>query len=96
MANIKFKFEHDPAKAAANLRNHGVTFDEAITVFDDPLSSTLDDDQHSLDERRFIIVGMSTRQRILFVVYTEFTSAIRLIGARLATTTERRQYEEVS
>jgi uncharacterized DUF497 family protein len=91
-----FIFIYDPEKAAANLRNHKVSFDEAITVFDDPLSSTLDDDQHSIDERRFITVGMSTRHRILFVVYTETTSAIRLIGARLATTTERSQYEEVS
>jgi uncharacterized DUF497 family protein len=89
-------FEFDPAKAAANLRNHGVSFEEAITVFDDPLSSTLDDDQHSIDERRFITVGMSTHHRILFVVYTESTSAIRIIGARLTTTTERNQYEEVS
>jgi uncharacterized protein len=96
MSSTRITVEFDPDKAASNLSNHSVSFDEAITVFDDPLSSTLDDDQHSLDERRFITVGMSTRHRILFVVYTESTSAIRLIGARLATTAERRQYEEVS
>jgi uncharacterized protein len=89
-------FEFDPGKADANLRKHGVSFEEAMTVFLDPLASTLDDDQHSHDERRFITVGLSSRKRVLFVVYTETTSAIRLIGARLADPTERRQYEEVS
>ena len=57
-----------PAKAAANLRKHGVSFDEAVTVFADPLRSTLDDNTHSFDEQRFIAVGQSTRGRILFVV----------------------------
>jgi hypothetical protein len=89
-------FEFDPAKAASNLKKHGVSFEEAVTVFRDPLSSTLLDDQHSADETRFITVGQSAKRRILFVVYTETTSGIRLIGARLATATERQQYEEVS
>jgi uncharacterized DUF497 family protein len=75
-------FEFDPAKAAANLKKQGVSFDEAATVFDDPLSSTLPDDQHSDDEDRFITVGMSALQRLPFVVYTERDSRIRLIGAR--------------
>jgi uncharacterized DUF497 family protein len=88
------RFEYDPRKAAINLRKHGVSFDEAITVFDDPLASTLPDDQHSLDEHRFITVGMSFKQRLLFVVYTETTSGIRLIGARPATAAEVEQYEE--
>ena len=61
-------FEYDPAKAATNLKKHGVSFAEAMTVFDDPLASTLPDDQHSLDENRYITLGMSSRQRILFVV----------------------------
>jgi uncharacterized DUF497 family protein len=87
-------FEYDPAKAASNLKKHGVSFAEAMTVFDDPLASTLPDDQHSLDENRYITVGMSSRQRILFVVYTETTSGIRLIGARPATAVEVEQYEE--
>lgn len=86
--------EFDPEKAASNLKKHGVSFAEAFTVFDDLLSSTLLDDQHSDDEFRFVVVGMSFRQRLLFVVYTETTSGIRLIGARLATATEREQYEE--
>lgn len=87
-------FEFDPAKAASNLRKHRVSFTEAMTVFGDPLASTLLDDQHSHGETRFITVGLSSRQRILFVVYTETTSGIRLIGARLATALERKQYEE--
>ncbi|MBS1821005.1 MAG: BrnT family toxin [Acidobacteria bacterium] len=89
------RFEYDPRKAAANLRKHRVSFDEAITVFADPLRSTLLDEEHSLDEQRFITVGQSTRDRILFVVYTESDSSVRLIGARVATATERKQYEEV-
>ena len=87
-------FEHDPRKAARNLKKHGVSFTEAMTVFDDPLSSTLPDDTHSEDEIRFITVGRSSRQRILFVVYTESISDTRLIGARTATAAEIRQYEE--
>jgi uncharacterized DUF497 family protein len=89
-------FEHDPRKAASNLRKHRVSFTEAMTVFDDPLSSTLPDDQHSIDESRWITVGESSRHRILFVVYTETISGIRLIGARPASAAEIRQYEEVS
>ena len=65
-----------------------------MTAFDDPLASTLPDDQHSLDESRYITLGMSSRQRILFVVYTETASGIRLIGARTATAVEVEQYEE--
>jgi uncharacterized DUF497 family protein len=88
-------FEFDPAKAAANLKKHRVSFDEAATVFDDPLSSTLPDDQHSEDEDRFVTVGMSVKHRLLFVVYTETDSRIRIIGARTVTAAEREQYEQV-
>ena len=90
-----FTFEHDPRKAAINLRKHKVSFAEAMTVFDDPLSSTLPDDQHSYEEQRWITVGRSIRGRVLFVVYTGDDSSVRLIGARVATATERKQYEEV-
>jgi uncharacterized DUF497 family protein len=86
-------FEYDPRKAAINLSKHGVSFSEAMTVFDDPLSSTLPDHDHSEDELRFITVGRSSRQRILFVVYTESISGTRLIGARPATAAEIRQYD---
>jgi uncharacterized DUF497 family protein len=87
-------FEYDRRKAAGNLKKHRVSFAEAMTVFDDPLSSTLPDDDHSEDELRFITVGRSARQRILFVVYTESISGTRLIGARAATAAEISQYEE--
>lgn len=62
------QYDFDPRKAAANLRKHRVSFDEAITVFADPLRSTVSDEEHSLDEQRFISIGQSTRGRILFVV----------------------------
>jgi len=71
MTPSRFIFEYDPRKAASNLRKHGVSFDEAMTAFSDPLSSTLLDDEHSEAEKRFITVGMSSRQRLLFIVYTE-------------------------
>ena len=89
-----FHFEFNPAKAASNRKKHGVSFAEAMTVFDDPLSSTLPDDPHSIDETRLITVGRSSRQRILFVVYTETISGTRLIGARPASAAEIDQYEE--
>lgn len=89
-------FAHDLRKAAINLRKHGVSFAEAETVFDDPLSSTLPDDQHSDEEERFITIGRSERDRLLFVVYTERESTVRLIGARVVTSTEQKEYEEVS
>ena len=94
MPFARLHFEFDPAKAAANLKKHGVSFDEAVTVFNDPLSSTLPDDQHSEEENRFILVGRSSKQRLLFVVYTETDSRVRLIGARLVTAAEREQYEQ--
>ena len=94
MTNVRFL--RDPRKAAANLRKHKISFDEAFTVFADPLRSSFNDDEHSIDEQRFTMVGQSTRGRVLFVVYTETDSSVRLIGARVATATERRQYEEVS
>lgn len=89
-------FEFDPAKATSNLGKHGISFAEAMTVFSDPLSSTLPDDQHSIDEERFITVGMSSRNRVLFVVYTDTTNGVRIIGARRATAHEIKQYEEIS
>jgi hypothetical protein len=96
MSTPRLIFEFDPAKAAANLRKHKVSFREAMTVFEDPLASTLHDDQHSQDERRFVTVGTSDRRRLLFVVYTEAGPIIRLIGARVASRAEKRQYEEIS
>ncbi len=90
----RLSFEFDAPKAAGNLKKHGVSFNEAATVFADPLASTLPDDQHSDEEERFITIGESSSQRLLFVVYTETDSRIRLIGARPVTAAERQQYEQ--
>jgi uncharacterized DUF497 family protein len=91
---MRLAFEYDPRKADANLKKHGVSFSEAMTVFDDPLSSTLPDEDHSEEEQRYLTVGQSSHQRVLFVVYTESILGTRLIGARAATAAEIRQYEE--
>ena len=74
--------EFDPAKAAANLRKHGIAFREAMTVFDDPLAQTFPDELHSEDEDRSITIGLSSRNRLLFVSHRETENHIRLIGAR--------------
>ena len=81
-------------KAAGNLRKHGVSFDEAATVFFDPLSATGPDPDHSLEERRFVTFGMSAFGRLLVVAHTEQSDAIRIITARRAMRAERRLYEE--
>ncbi len=81
------RFEFDPRKAASNLRKHGVSFKEATTAFADPMSAEFFDGSNSKEENRWILIGMSAYQRVLFVVYTERQDAIRIIGARLATAT---------
>jgi uncharacterized DUF497 family protein len=88
------KFTWDPKKAAQNLKTHGVDVREAATVFDDPLSVTFPDSDHSFDERRFLIIGISALGRILVVSHTEDGDTIRIISARAATKPERRFYEE--
>jgi uncharacterized DUF497 family protein len=87
------EFEWDRRKAAANLKKHGVPFDEAVTVFYDPLSATFDDPDHSVGERRFVTVGYSSRGRLLIVSHTERRNAIRIINARRATAQERKRHE---
>jgi uncharacterized DUF497 family protein len=87
-------FEWDRLKSDINLRKHGISFEEAQTVFNDPLSMTLSDPDHSEDEERFIDIGMSDKRRVLVIVYTERGQYIRLISARKATPAERKQYEE--
>ena len=89
-------FEWDRGKDSANRRKHGVGFAEASTVFDDPLSITIADPDHAIDEERFVIVGMSTKRSLLSVVHTVRGERIRLISARSATKHERRNYEETS
>lgn len=87
-------FEWDENKANKNLAKHGVSFDEAKTVFDDPLFVVFADQDHSIEERRLIIMGESLRGRLLVVSYTERGELTRLISAREATRKERRTYEE--
>ena len=87
------EFEWDPQKAVKNLRKHGVSFNEAATVFDDPLSITVLDPDHSEDEERYIIVGMSKRGRLLIASHTERSNRIRIINARELDRDEREEYE---
>lgn len=88
------RFEWDREKAKRNLRKHRVSFEEAATVFYDPLSATFDDPEHSIDEQRFITVGYSSRGRLLVVSHTERGEALRIISARLATARERKRHEK--
>lgn len=87
-------FTWNDKKAARNLVEHGVSFDEAKTVFDDPLYVDFYDPDHSYDEHRFIIMGQSQQGRLLLILYTERGDTIRLISARELTPAERRKYEE--
>ena len=87
-------FEWNSRKTRANVVKHGVSFDEASTVFQDALSVTIHDPLHSEDEDRFVLVGNSHRNRLLVVVHTERAARIRIISARLATAKERRNHEE--
>ena len=91
---MPLRFEWDEQKAKSNLAKHGVEFEEASTVFADPLSSTIHDPDHSLFEDRFIIVGQSIRRRVLVVVHTDRSDSIRIISARPANRRERKDYEE--
>ena len=88
------EFEWNAEKAEANLKKHEVSFDEAKTVFNDPLFVIFADPDHSVEERRFIIMGESNQNRLLVVSYTERSSKTRLISARKATRSERKKYEE--
>ncbi len=92
MADLRFTW--DPAKARTNIRDHGVSFAEAQTVFLDDRARLIDDPEHSHDEARFLLLGLSVRLRVLVVVhaYREATGVIRLISARRATPRERQQY----
>ena len=91
---MALKFEWDRAKAALNKKKHGVTFEEAATVFGDLLAAIFADDTHSDEEPREIIVGHSDKNRLLLVAYTERQDRIRIISARRATKQERKNHEE--
>lgn len=87
-------FEWDPIKAQLNLRKHGVSFQEAVGAFMDPLGVAIPDPDHSYDEERLILLGMSQHNRLLVIVHTETGDTVRMISAREAARFERRQYEQ--
>jgi uncharacterized protein len=89
-------FEWDPTKAWQNVRKHKVSFEEAATVFLDPLATTFDDPDHSKAEHRYITIGWSNQQRVLFVAHADRGVArIRIITARQATRREKHDYSEI-
>ena len=88
------KFEWDAPKSSANLRKHGVSFEEAASVFGDPLALTFADPDHSIREARFVTIGQSSRDLLLVVAHVERGRAIRIISARKATKHDRTIYEQ--
>ncbi len=86
-------FDWDEAKAAVNRVKHGVSFQEAATVFGDPLSMVFDDPDHSHDEQRALLLGLSDEHRVLIISYTENNESIRIISARETSRSERETYE---
>ena len=91
---MAFEFEYDARKARENLAKHGISFEEAVTVFRDPLAKIFDDEEHSTDEQREIIIGHSARRRLLLVCFVDRPARVRLISARQVTPLEREDYEE--
>lgn len=87
------QFEYDPKKAKSNVKKHGVTFEEAVTVFYDPLAATFADPDHSGGELRFVTIGHSSRNRLLVVSHADRGEFLRIISARPATGLERRRHE---
>lgn len=91
---MNFRFEWDDEKAVANFKKHEVSFEEAMTVFSNALAAIFDDEAHSKEEMREIIVGHSANNHILLVSFTERNEIIRIISARRATKKERKDYEK--
>ncbi|MBW1716538.1 MAG: BrnT family toxin [Deltaproteobacteria bacterium] len=87
------QFEWDPEKAKRNVKKHGVSFEEGVTVFYDPLSATFDDPDHSVGEHRYITIGLSSRDRLLVIAHAERGEILRIISARPATAHERKRHE---
>ena len=94
LPGMSLEFEWDRQKAKANHARHRIDFQEALTVFRDPLARIFDDEEHSEDEPREIIIGRSMKQRLILVCFTVRGTRIRIIGARKATPLERKDYEE--
>jgi uncharacterized DUF497 family protein len=93
-ATVKPNFEWDPDKAEKNISKHDVDFDEASSVFDDPMFITFLDEEHSIDEERYITIGSSNKGRLLLVAHAERSDRIRIISARKATKNEEKFYQE--
>ncbi|BAZ17738.1 hypothetical protein NIES4071_96180 [Calothrix sp. NIES-4071] len=91
---MELEFEWDNRKAQTNFTKHGVSFEDAKTVFDDPDAYIFNDEWHSINEQREIIIGRDLENRLLLVCFTERQNVIRIISARLATKRERRDYEQ--
>jgi hypothetical protein len=91
---LALEFEWDARKAGTNFTKHKVSFQEAATVFGDPLGRIVSDPRHSSGEERYVLLGRSQDQRLLAVMYVDRRDIIRIISARLATRHERRSYEE--
>jgi len=91
---VSYRFEWDPAKADANLKKHGVSFEEAVTAFADPLALNMPDPAHSTDEERYLVLGQSSLGRVVVVAYAERKERTRIVSARKATRRERHDYEE--
>jgi len=87
------RFEWDRKKADSNRNKHGVSFDEAVTVFYDPLAATFRDPDHSIGENRWVTIGYSAKGRLLLVCHTDRREVVRIISARRATSRERKKHE---
>lgn len=93
---MKLTFEWDEVKANANFKKHKVSFEEGKSIFNDPFLFTFQDKEHSIDEERYINIGISANGRVLVLTHTERHDRIRIISCRKATVRERRFYEEGS
>jgi uncharacterized DUF497 family protein len=89
------RFEWDPEKARRNVAKHGVSFEEAVTAFADPLSLTVFDPDHSDEEDRYLLLGVSSAARLLVIVHVDRGEAVRIVSARLATGLEQRSYADL-
>ncbi len=90
------QFEWDPLKAAKNLKKHNVSFDEAATALNDPMLITFIDEEHSVDEERYITLGFSNQGRLLMVAHTDRNGKVRIVSARQATKKEEQFYVEAT
>ena len=91
---MSLQFEWDPKKAKANLKKHEISFEDAMTVFADPLARIFDDAEHSGEERREIIIGTTPRRDMILVSFTAIEDRVRILSARKVTRRERKDYEE--